>query len=170
MVDKGGRSSKTLQNNVGRSPPASITCHCSLPYPFVQLGRAPKALVLGRADSVLQTRKGAPRTPAYFPSLLQLMETMDVCPITTPVPLVGEPDKHIGKCVRPRSASLGVRGGVARQSRGGRCLNILMWCVGLLTIPLSLPIYTPCSRRYPSPLPMMAKSLGMQVSPTATVS
>ena len=64
-VNKGKRKSKTLQNNVGTS--ASRARHCLSPYPFVQLGRMAKTLVLcPRADPALRFgRLAARRMPAF---------------------------------------------------------------------------------------------------------
>jgi hypothetical protein len=82
---------------------AFTICHCPIPLSFHTVRKNCKGTYSGppsRRGSA--DKEGDSETTAHFPSLLQLMETMDVCLTTTPTPLVEEPDRHYGKrCASP---------------------------------------------------------------------
>lgn len=139
-VNKGGRKSNTLRNQVGRL--SSYLHHRSSSYPLVQSGRTASVLALGpQADAAPHFGRAAAKQRSIFPAFSRSYSRW-----TSVKPLnwgnwPGSLTNTMGKGVRLQNASLYARGGVAIRYRRGRPLIILMLCVGFfnhLPIPSHL--------------------------------
>ena len=156
-VNKGKRRSKTLQNNVGKlSPRINYLLLLTILSPRTARKYC-RASVSGPPSRRSTYRIG--EATDHLSGILQRLQTV----------WVSEPDKHYGeRCASPErqfKCEGWCRTMIPRRSTLEHP-DVVRWASDN---PSILSHLHPPSRRYPSLLQMMVKSLGMQVNPTATV-